>query len=290
MDMLKTVAAIILLITITVASQKDAIARSSDLYRVETMDGNVLTGTIVSEDSERIILRVESVGDVTIQRSNIRTMTLLDPARMRDGVFWHTNPQATRYFFAPNAIGLEKRKGYYQNTWILFNNVNYGVSDNFSIGGGIVPMFLFGVSATPAWILPKVTIPISEDTFHLGAGAMLGGLIGVDSDLLGLFYGVGTLGDRDRNLTVGIGYGYAGSEVSKTPLINVSGMVRTGRRVYLLTENYFIPEAGVNGIISFGARWTSESFAVDFGLFRPLEDAGGLIGIPWLGVTLPFGR
>lgn len=66
MDMLKTVAAIILLITITVASQKDAIARSSDLYRVETMDGNVLTGTIVSEDSERIILRVESVGDVTI--------------------------------------------------------------------------------------------------------------------------------------------------------------------------------------------------------------------------------
>lgn len=266
------------------------VAQTQDLYRIETRDGNIFTGTLVSEDDEKIVLNVEGVGEITVLRTNIKNMVQLDHRRMRDGVYWHDNPQATRYFFAPNAIGLGRGKGYYQNTWILFNNVNYGFSDHFSLGGGIVPLFLFGVSSSPVWILPKVTIPVSENMFHLGAGAMIGGLIGTETEGLGLIYGVGTIGNRDKNITVGLGYGYAGGEISQTPLINVSGIIRTGRRFYLLSENYFVPEAGASGIISFGARWTSENIAVDFGLFRPLEDAGGIIGVPWLGVTIPFGR
>ena len=267
-----------------------AFSQSDDFYRIETRDGNVFVGQIISEDENEVVLRSESIGTVTIQRSNIRSITRIDQNRIRDGVYWHSNPQATRYFFAPNAIGLEKGKGYYQNTWVLFNNVNYGVSDNFSVGGGIVPLFLFGSSSTPVWILPKVSFPVAKDKFYLGAGAMIGGVIGSDPDPLGILYGVGTLGNRDRNLSVAIGYGYAGDEVSSTPLINVSGMIRVSRRVYLLSENYFIPEAGVTGIGSIGARWTSENFAVDFGLFSPLDDADGFIGLPWLGVTIPFGR
>ncbi len=286
----KKITLIVLFVTLFALFQSEVYAQVDEVYRVETTDGNVVMGVLVSEDSEQIILRVEALGEVTILRRNIRRITQIDADRIRNGVYWYENPQATRYFFAPNAIGLKKGKGYYQNTWIFFNNVNYGVSDNFSIGGGMVPMFLFGISSTPVWILPKVSFPVSEDKFHIGAGAMLGGLVGTESDLIGLFYGVGTLGNRDRNLSVGLGYGYGGGEVSTTPLINVSGMLRTGRRVYLLTENYFIPEAGVTGIVSFGVRWSNESLAVDFGLFSPLDEAGDIIGIPWLGVTIPFGR
>ena len=144
--------------------------------------------------------------------------------------------------------------------------MNYGISDNFSLGGGIVPLFLVGANTTPVWILPKVSIPISSDRFHLGAGAMFGGLVGEESETLGLFYGVGTIGNRDNNMTVGIGYGYAGDEILRTPLINISGMVRVNRRLFLLTENYFIPEAEAGGILFAGARWTTEQFAVDFRL------------------------
>lgn len=287
---LHLILAILLVTLIYFSNPEQLTAQDQNTYRVETRDGNLFTGTLVMEDDETVVLRVEGVGEISISRSNIRRMVLLDHRRLKDGVYWHDNPQATRYFFTPNAIGLGKGKGYYQNTWILFNNVNYGISDNFSLGGGIVPLFLFGVSASPVWILPKVTIPVSDDMFHLGAGAMIGGLVGSTTEGLGLFYGVGTLGNRDKNLTIGLGYGYAGSEISRTPLINISGMIRTGRRFYLLSENYFITEAGVSGIVSIGARWTSENIAVDFGLFRPLEDAGGLIGVPWLGITIPFGN
>ena len=265
-------------------------AQAEEFVRIETTEGNVFIGRIIAEDEQSITMRIESVGEIRIERRNILSITKIDPDRIRDGKYWYPNPQATRYFFAPNAIGIKKGEGYYQNAWILFNNVNYGITNNFSLGGGLVPLFLFGSPGTPVWLLPKVTFPVSEDKFHLGAGAMVGGLVGVDSELGGLVYGVGTLGNRDKNLTMGVGYGFVGDEVAKQPLINVSGMIRTGRRVYLISENYFVFESGVNGIVSFGARWTAETIAVDFGLFMPLEDTGSFIGLPWLGVTIPFGR
>ncbi|TVR29947.1 MAG: hypothetical protein EA390_08880 [Balneolaceae bacterium] len=216
-------------------------------------------------------------------------MQVLDPNRIRDGEYWFENPQGTRYFFAPNAIGLRKGSGYYQNAWIFFNNVNYGVSDNFSIGAGTIPVFLFGVSALPIWVLPKLSIPVAAGNVHLAAGALIGGVIGEDSGGFGLAYGNATFGNRDRNVTVGLGYGYAGDEWSDTALLNISGLYRAGKNFQWLAEIYFLPGIDGSGFGIFGARWAPENFAVDFGLGRPLRDAG-FIGFPWLGVTIPFGN
>lgn len=279
----------IVFITVTATAQDQS--PDPKQVRVETTDGNVFTGTLVSEDENRIIVRTSTLGEITIERSRIRRITEIDDSRMRNGKYWYDNPQSTRYFFAPNALGLPKDKGYYQNVWIFFNNVNYGVSDNFSIGGGIVPMFLFGVGETPVWVLPKVSIPVGSDQFHLAAGAMLGGVVGSgDSDIAGVFYGMGTFGDRDRNLSLGLGYGYSSGEISSTPVITISGMYRANQSIYYISENYFFPGTDEMGIISFGVRWAPENFAVDFSLFRPLEAGNGFIGLPWLGVTIPFGK
>jgi hypothetical protein len=73
--------------------------------------------------------------------------------------------------------------------------------------------------------------------------------------------------------------------------VNISGMVRVARRTYLLTENYFFSaDSETFGLLSFGIRYAPEQLAVDFGLIRPTHDAGEIIGIPWLGITIPFGR
>lgn len=260
-----------------------------DFYKVVTVQKQTFVGELISEDDESITLRTESLSQVTIERVNIESIEKISADRIKNGEYWFENPQSTRYFFSPNAIGLRKGKGYYQNTWVLFNNVNYGISDNLSIGGGLVPLFLFGAGESPIWFLPKVSVPVVAEKFHLGGGAMIGGIVGTDTEALGILYGVGTFGNRDRNLSVSLGYGYAGSDISNTPVVNISGLIRTGRKFYLLTENYFVPSVDESGIISAGFRWAPESFALDIGLFRPLTDAGNLIGIPWLGVTIPFG-
>lgn len=264
--------------------------RTGESVRIEMNDGTVLMGEIIEENEDRIILRVEGLGEITVQKSNIRNLRIIDSERIRDGRYWFENPHGTRYFFAPNAIGLKQGAGYYQNTWILFNNANYGITDNISMGAGLVPMFLFGESSLPFWLLPKISIPVSSDMFHLGAGALIGGIIGEDTEGgFGLLYGNTTIGDRDKNLTIGLGYGFGGGEISNTPLVNISGLIRTSRTFQLLGEIYFLPGIDGSGFGIFGARWAPENFAVDFGLARPLS-ATDFIGAPWLSITIPFGN
>jgi hypothetical protein len=274
---------------IFLASSIHAQDRTGETVRVTTTDGNILFGIIQQENEDRIVLRVEGIGEVTIEKSAIRNIQILAPDRIRDGEYWFENPQGTRYFFAPNAIGLRKGTGYYQNAWIFFNNVNYGLTDNFSIGAGTVPVFLFGVTALPIWVLPKLSIPVASENLHIAAGALIGGVIGEGSTGFGLAYGNATYGNRDKNLTVGLGYGYGGDEWSDTPLVNISGLYRTGKNFQLLTEIYFLPGIDGSGFGLFGARWAPENFAVDFGVGRPLSESG-FIGFPWLGVTIPFGN
>jgi len=277
------------------------------IYRVETVGGDIFIGTLIEEDDEQIVLRIENVGVLTMQRTNIKEMSQIDPARIRDGEYWFVNPQPTRYYFAPNAFGLRDGKGYYQNTLLFFNNVNYGITDRFSVGGGLAPLFLLGASETPLWVLPKFSVPMANDNVHLAAGAMIGGLLGTRGDaesrFLGLVYGLGTIGSFDNNLTLGAGFGYQGREFSSKPVINFSGMTRTGIRFYLITENYLfwteqsefrdgatVTRDVLTGIVSLGIRWAPENFAVDFYLARPLEETGDFIAFPLLGVTIPFGR
>ncbi len=199
------------------------------------------------------------------------------------------NPQSTRYFFAPNALGLESGTGYYQNAWIFFNNVNYGVTDNFSIGAGTIPMFLSGVpEASPAWILPKVSVSAS-DRVHFALGGMFGGMLaGNDSIGAGLAYGLVTIGDRDNNATLGAGYGYAAGSVGRTPTFNMSGMARASDRLFLVTENYYFPWAD-SGLISAGIRLASEGAAVDLGAVSFTQRGELSPALPWLGVSIPFG-
>lgn len=73
-----------------------------------------------------------------------------------------------RYFFMNNNLGVPKGRGYYQNTWIFFNQFSYGVTDNFSIAAGLIPGFLFK-TYTPMWIVPSISIPVAKDKFSIGA-------------------------------------------------------------------------------------------------------------------------
>jgi hypothetical protein len=250
----------------------------------------VLLGTLVSDTETEVVLDTRQLGEVAIQRADIESMEKIAPDRFRDGEYWFRNPQSTRYFFAPNALGIPGGKGYYQNAWILLNNVNYGVSNRLSVGAGTVPIFLFGAEALPIWFLPKVSIPPPQDTLPLAGGAVCGGVLGIeDSGGAGLVYGSATVGDRDHNFTVGLGYGYAGDGFADRPAINISGMTRVGRTTYLISENYFFPGIDDANLVSVGVRWAPENFAVDFALARPLEAEVDIVGLPWLGVTIPFG-
>jgi len=258
------------------------------IVRIETRDGSIFQGELISETDMELVVRTVSSGDIVIQKANIKRIKTLSAQAFRNGEYWHENPQSTRYFFVPNAMGLPKGQGYYQNVLLFFNNVNYGLTNNFSLGVGIVPVFLFGESETPVWILPKFSIPIKRESVHVAVGAMIGGVIGEAS--FGILYGMLTYGNRDKNISLGLGYGYADGELANAPLVTLSGMYRLSKRWYAVTDNYFVPTKTSNGLLNFGVRWAPERVAIDFSLLRLLEDNtdGDFIGIPMVGVSIPF--
>ena len=265
--------------------------QDTTLYRIETNDGNEFIGKITSRDGEKVILKTDNFGEITITLLSIRRIEQIDKLRMKDGEVWLDNPQATRYFWAPNGYGLKKGEAYYQNVWIFFNQVSVGVTDNFSIGGGMVPLFIFGGAPTPVYITPKFSIPVVKDKFNVGAGVLAGVVIGEEESSFGIAFGSATLGSRDKNLTVGLGYGFAGGEMSSTPVVNVSGMGRTSPRGYVLTENYLIGIDGeLVGLISLGGRTIIKRISLDYGGFIPIGDIGTFIIIPWLGINVPLGK
>lgn len=260
-------------------------------YRVETVDGNEYIGKILSRDSSGITLKTEQLGVITLKSADVKRVSAIGAVKIENGRVWLDNPDASRYFISPSGYGVKKGQGYYQNVWIFFNQFTYGITNNFSIGAGIVPLFLFSGSPTPVWINPKLSIPIVKDKINLGVGFLAGTVLGEVNSGFGILYGVTTFGSRDRNISVGIGYGFAGDELAQTPTITLSGMYRIAPRWYLLTENYLIGLSDANlGILSFGGRYVTRKLGIDFGLFVPIEQDDGIFAGPWLGINVPFGR
>jgi hypothetical protein len=265
------------------------------LYQVETLDGNVFVGKIVASDDNVIILKTENFGTLEITRAKIRKMKSVEKGNIKQGEVWPENPHASRYFYLPNGYGLKAGEGYYQNTWVLFNQVSYGFTNNFSMGLGTIPIFLFGARGAPIWITPKLSFPMVKDKWNLGAGAILGTYIGEtdgNKSVVGMVYGVTTHGTRDKNFTAGAGFAFAGDQWANKPIISLGGTIRTGKKHYFLTENYFFfGEGQVGALLWMGGRFASRRLAIDYGGIIPaFPNMGGLYVIPWLGITVPFGN
>lgn len=278
-----------LMIPLTCRAQK---TDSTKLVRIETRDGNQYIGTITFQDHQHIKLFTEKFGELTFDRIDVVSIDPVDKKQIKDGIYWFDNPQATRYFLTTNGYGLKRNESYYQNVWVWLNQFSYGVTDNFSFGVGFVPLFLFGGTSTPAWITPKFSIPISKDHLNLSIGAFAGTIIGEEDTGFGQLYGALTVGSRDKNFSVGLGYGYAGGELASTPTITLATLIRTGQRGYFISENYLIDVGDdVVALLSFGGRRLINRTALDFGLFLPVvADVETFIAIPWLGIIVPLNK
>lgn len=259
------------------------------LLTVETSDGNIFVGNIRRIEADHLILNTEKFGELRISKKDIQKIGTVSKSQVVGGEFWHDNPQSTRYLFGPNGYGLKKGEGYYQNTWIFFNQVSYGVSDNFTLGVGIIPLFLFAGAPTPIWITPKVSLPIKKDAVNLGIGGLFAVVLGEDEGSFGIAYGQMTFGPRDKNINLGLGYGYAGNSWANTPTVSLSGLYRTSKRFALITENYLFDAGDENvALLSFGGRFIGRRLAVDAALVLP-TGTGDFFAIPWLGLSVPFG-
>lgn len=260
------------------------------IVRIETKDGNEYVGRIVASTVEYFRLETKNLGTIRIMKRDIVDIEEVESYEIKDNTIWFHNPQSARYLWSPNGYGLKKGEGYYQNIWVLFNHAAIGVTDHFSLGAGVVPLFMFGGAPTPAWITPKFSLPISEDRVNVGLGGLFGTVLGEEDTSFGLAFGHFTLGSRDRNVTFGMGYGYADGDWGNLPTLSLAASIRTGPRGYFMTENYYLSSGSDGlGLMSFAGRRLFKRTGLDYGAIFPLVD-GAFVVIPWLGLTLPVGQ
>lgn len=259
-------------------------------FSIETTDGNTYIGRIIAQTPQQITLRTNRLGDLQLDRRDIRKVKELQISQMVDGEYWHESPISSRYFFGANGYGPRKGEGYFTNIWVFYNQVVYGLTDAFSVGVGTAPLFLFNGAPTPIWLTPRLSLPIDKDNVQLGLGGYFGTVLIEDIGLYGMLHGQLTIGSRDRNFNIGLGYGYAGNDWANTPLISFGGIYRTGKKFALMTDNYFLDIGDEDLLlIAIGGRFISNNIAVDAGLVIP----GGVddfLAIPTLGLTVPFGN
>ncbi len=232
------------------------------------------------------------LGGVTVARSAVASVAQFGAARIRNGEYWFENPHATRLLFSSTAFPLNRGEGYYSNTWLFLHTFAAGLTDRFTLGGGftLIPGIDFGDNIF--YLMPKYTV-VDGPGSTVALGALVGFLpLGGDQRdtpwTAGILYGVGTVGTRDSNLSLGLGWGYAGDELAPNPIVMVGGQGRVSRRVSLISENWFFPvNGGTEGLLSYGLRFLGEGMSVDLAWMSPLGGGAG-IGFPWLGFAFKF--
>lgn len=243
-----------------------------------------------TENGIRIL--TESAGEIVVASEKINWMKVVDEGRYKDGAYWFENPNSTRYLFSPSAFNLKKGEAYYQNTYLVINSFNYGVTDNLSIGGGFE--FISALSGDPIFFInPKYSFGISEK-IRAGAGVLYAKLPAKNSAFsgMGIGYGILTYGNTDDNITLGAGYGYVEEELADRPIFTLSGMKRLSRRFGLVTENWIVPTDSYYGVYSYGMRFMAERITVDLALLNNKDIANDVlfIGFPYIDFVVKFGK
>jgi hypothetical protein len=145
------------------------------------------------------------------------------------------NHHNTRHFFSPTSYNLKRGELYYSTLNFASHDVQYGATDNFSVGMGTSFM------ANPFYITPKLSFQINEKN-SVSIGTLFFLSTWGPTFTGNLAYGTYTYGDQFNNITLGIGHLYfEGDEFdnkANTPLVNISGMTRMSDYMYFISENY----------------------------------------------------
>jgi len=252
---------------------------------IVTEDGSSLVGRITWIGKDEIQFETD-LGVVTIPIAKIEGIQEVPKSSIKRGEYWFPDPNSTRLFFAPTGRNLKKGGGYFCSYYLFFPGVAYGITDNFSIGGGVSLFPGVDLSEQLFYFTPKFGLKVSS-SFNFSAGALLvRAPDGDESQLAGILYGMGTVGPADGSLTIGLGYGFVGSDFADRPVIVVGGNRRLSKEIAILSENWIIPDMDTP-VVSLGLRFFGKSLSGDFALINTLKDPI-FPGVPYTNFVYNF--
>ena len=215
-------------------------------------DKSEIKGEIVSENDKEIVIRSATLGLLTFQKTKVKKIVYL---YKKGDTF--PNPMPARYVLGHSAFGIPKG-GLYLHSFFgsISQGLMYGITDNLSAEGGI-GLFTAVFVGTPLYYGNlKYGFPIAKNlrgAVSIAHGEIFHLILGNVSSKLTTLNALLTYGDKERNLTFGLGYNEAidyksgwfqGSRSNSYRGMSYSlrGMTRVSNRLALITENWLLEE------------------------------------------------
>lgn len=277
------------------AQLPEEVAPGQEVWEIRLTDGSTIYGRVEAVTPASLTVISSAGVRMEIERAQIRSMAPAAGA-MRDGVRWPDDPNLTRLFFGPTGRMLAAGEGYVGAFELFLPFLSFGITDYLTIGGGtpVVP----GAVGRVFYLTPKIGLRAGDRT-DLAAGLIAFHDTGSydpldDFATAGVLYLVGTHGDADRALTLGVGWGFAGEEVNNRPAALVGFESRLSPRLKFVSENYLISYRTSRGtdfgqLFSGGVRIFGDRLSADAGLGF-MYDSGDLqCCLPLVNFVYNFG-
>jgi hypothetical protein len=252
-------------------------------YSFEIKDGSNRSGRLDSLNAVYYYINNPSIG---VDRISIKSVSKVKAIKLnKDGYF--SNPHYSRYFFGPSAIPHPKGEVYWNNIWLEYNTIQYGVTDNFSVGmGGLLFTSLSGYPT----LLPnaKYSFKLNEKSHIAVGGLMLVINTSSKTSSASLPFVVYTYGDSEANISFGGGWAHEKtSGWSNRPTGYIAGIKRVARNWVVQGEAYLLNNSTANTILLTTLRNIKPTSSWDFGAMI-LNFDGERFALPIIGYTIKF--
>lgn len=139
-----------------------------------------------------------------------------------------------RYVFMQSGFPVEKRTLQYQNLNGLLNDIQYGITDEITLAGGLFLPFY-------AYIAPQYSLEVAKNQ-RLVVGDILTSSLFLEEDVLmraNLIYGGYTIGNIDNHATLAMGYLSTNRLPEGSLVFQFGGCKRLSERIFLLGEMWY---------------------------------------------------
>ncbi len=265
---------------------------SEEYLFVRTIDDNLYVGRLLRMDSTEVVLQTKVFPQLVIPRSSIKRMREAKKRSFNPTFSAEETAIAGAYFVNESAYGPREGEAYYSTTMFFFHQGAYGLSDHFSIRVGT--FFDFEDFYLPAWVAPRLSIPIQENFLQVALQGMLGRGFDNFGDFeneahLSAMQALVTIGNRTTNLTFGGGISWRDRKWSQRPFFSISGAAQVSPRFAFTGEGYSLVAYGSRGQLgALGGRIYGRKVNLDLALAISWEELGDVFLFPWVGVSVNF--
>ncbi len=280
----------------------------TSIYIIKTNDGKSIIGKILDENPRETSIKLEDGRTVILPSYIIESRIKVTKENMVNGKVYAPNPHPSRYFYSPTALPMNKGEFYIQSIYFLTAQLQYGITDNWSLGIATT------VAATPMLISTKYSYKI-KDNQHVAIGGQIGNLTyAAPKTYLGIGFGCYTYGNAESNITVAGGYSFI-SEYSEeitgmkpngqggydpiwgfkrrntySPALSLSGVRRMSKNIALMGEFWYLPETDYYFGGPFIRMFFNKTSTYDIGIVGLKVEDGESFLIPTFSYTYKFSQ